>query len=242
MDKIVKAVIYKKTDWKESSYIFQCFSDCLGFCSFIAKGVKKDKKSSNEALQLFNQAELVLSVSETSDLAILKSVSVLKHNSNNNFKTLAVKSATMEFLTHLIINHDESQDIYAYITRFFDYLDTIEEKQFLHFIRFIYNLVEKISQQIFLISCDYCHSEERRVIAVDEHFGYLCSKCREHVDNSTNLNGDLLRIIYDNANYWHYINEIDESPLLKEQFKQILTKQYFAHFNHKIFIKSLEMI
>lgn len=248
------AIICKKIEWKESSFIYHAFSKKFGYLSFIAHGIKKSKNISKDSLQLFNEVELVLNKNNEADVYNMKSVDLIyTFPVSIDYKNYILINSVFEIIRQVLIDPNESEEIYLYLLKYIKYIDQIKSKHFLYYSRFIYQFFEKIHSHFFLLECDLCHKQIKESLMINNSNQYICKDCNNQVKEifsdyikkkcSTNIDyfdENLKLILFYNDAFWSHLDLLEENPAVINQFKIILKKQFSQHFKRNLTLVSLD--
>lgn len=248
------AIICSKVEWKETSFIYNAFSQKLGYISFIAQGIKNQKNANKDILQLYNEVDLVLFKSAEANVFKMKSVDIINSIPTCiDYKNFVLLNSIFEIIRQVLINPNEIEDIYLYLIKFIKYLDQIKAKHFLYFARFIFQFFEKIHKHFFLFECDLCHKKINSTLLINNSNQLVCHDCNLTVNEPsesyinpineiqfTELDNNLKFILFHNQAFWSYLDLLDETNEAINQFKMILTKQFSNHFNKVLTLKSIE--
>lgn len=241
----VRAVIVRKTEWKESSFIIQSFSREYGYLSFIAHGLKKNNSPDRDNLQLYNEVELNLRKGPNADLFILQNS--LLHNrfaSQNKYQALVILSSVFELLQHIMINPEDIQKVYDYVIRFLSFFKEIDSNYLVYYARFSFILLSIINPHIMHVRCDVCHQFDQKIAGIDDEERFICDLCLRQLNNPKPidlLDSNLKFVLYYQDSFWKMTDILQESTDFAIQFKKILNHQFYTHFHQSLHLKSLDL-
>ena len=201
-----KAVIVKKTEWKESSFIVRCFSNEYGFISFIAHGLKKNKSADKDNIQLYNEVELNLGKSPNAGLYVLhNSILISSYSSELYYNHFVILGSVFELLGHILINTEETVQVYQYLIRFLKYFKEVKKNFMIYFARFSFGLLSIINPHFLQVKCDYCHNSNVKIMTIDEENRCICEDCLKkdiEITENESLDSTLVFLLYHGDYFW----------------------------------------
>lgn len=242
----ISGVILRKTNFRESSIIFELLSPAYGKMSFIAKGVRKSKSKLLGIFEPLNIINIEAISSANSELLVVKSADFVDSKlPKNNYENYIAVSVAVEFLLNIHLDEHEYEPFYHLLISFLDYLPKVRSNQIVILWRFILRAYKLLGIDFNLKDCAICEKplEEYQKFSQHNH-GFICSECSEK-DNSQRLISipHSLNIILQNL--YHIGNQLDSIKIddqAKKVFNAILIDFFDNQFNTNLQLKSLSFL
>ena len=110
-------IVLNRMDWRESSRLVTFLSPEMGKLRAVARGVRKPSSGIGPALEPAVESQIVLSISERSDLAQIRDADVVEYfgGLRGSFVRLALASAVCELVDSALPEADEAHEAYAHV-------------------------------------------------------------------------------------------------------------------------------
>jgi len=238
-------IVIRKTNYKESSIIFEVFSKQLGKISIIAKGANREKSKNFGLLEVLNELEMVIIKNRNGDLFTLSSTNLLKSFLyKTNFRTNLLMLASVEYIRQLIIPEDDFEQLYYLLSKYLDYIKENEKNGIVIFWRFLLNSFHILGIPLNLSYCVRCNKKENFLNSFYPYGnGFLCSECSRkfHLEESLYLSETVKKILSNIYKIGKMINSLEIPKNSIVQINRIFTLHLAEHFQRRFVFKSLEM-
>lgn len=243
-DFLTRALILRKTPFKDSSLILECFTEKAGKISVIAKGIRRENNQDSGMIELLNNLEMRLTGKPESPWYILKSVNLIKcYFQETDLNTNILRQSALEIYRQLEIPREEAFDLYDLTIRYFDSLTAIPRNGIAVFWRFLLRILRIFGIELDLQRCVICGTSGNTPAAFyPSGNGFLCSDCHQQRSGSFSLpimpeTADLLGKM---KNIGNYLQEITISPAAIQEINQIFFLHFSEHLHPGFHLKSLE--
>ncbi|MCK5782172.1 MAG: DNA repair protein RecO [Flavobacteriales bacterium] len=235
MQETFDGIVIRSRNYSDNSIILKCYTKQSGVVSFIARGVKKRKKS--HVMALFQALSIVeISSYSKNKLSELKNLRDIKANTfYKNLQFDPIKSGLSIFLAEMLDlslhEEEENEHLYSFLESSFHYLDEIDDFANFH-IAFLIELSKHLGfyPHISDYTCDYFDLEHGIFYRDDKKMPYM-------------LNG----IVIDNLKLFLGTKFVDSGSIVlnKEQRRKLLKliiSYYSLHISGFREPKSLEVL
>ncbi|MBN1949200.1 MAG: DNA repair protein RecO [Candidatus Cloacimonetes bacterium] len=243
-DLLTRAFILRKTPFKDSSFILECFSEKAGKISVIAKGIRRENNKDSGMIELLNDLEIRLTGKPESPWYILKSVNLIKsYFQEIDLNTNILMQSALETYRQLEIPREEASALYDLTIRYFDTLISTSHNGIAIFWRFLLRILRIFGIEFDLQLCVICGKSENTPAAFyPSGNGFLCSYCHQQQSGSLSIpimpeTADLLVKM---KNIGNYLQEMIISPATIQEINQILFLHFSEHLHTGFHLKSLE--
>ena len=239
-----KAIVLKKTAYKESSYILQVFSLNFGKISILAQGVRKPTNKAYGLLDILNELELVLYKKENSDWYILKSASLLSsHLYGVSYELSKYLYATSEIILQIIFHDEDNTEIYKLILDYIAYQKKTSKNHIAIFWRFLMRLFDIMGIKLNLSRCSICNNQTNGIVAYSPiRKGVVCETCyrlptyKAQSIRFSEADKKVISLFYKIGNHLNILEIKDNSAITK-----IMLLHLQEHFDKRFTLKSLDI-
>jgi DNA repair protein RecO (recombination protein O) len=150
------AIILKRIDWRESSMMVTMLTREGGKLGVVARGVRKPKSDIGPALEPLTESQVVLSLSERSSLAHLKSADVAEYFAGlkSSFVRITLAGALCELVDHALPEGEEARELYAHLRAILSGIDTSDEA---HGVNWLWKGILELSADLgYALSFEEC--------------------------------------------------------------------------------------
>ena len=239
-----KAIILKKTPYKESSYILQVFSHSFGKISILAQGVRKPNNKAYGLLDILNELELVLYRKQDSDWYILKSASLISsHLYGISYEPSKYLYAASEIILQLIFHDEDNAEIYKLILDYITYQKNTDKNHIAIFWRFLMRLFDIMGIKLNFSRCSICHTQTDNIAAYSPiRKGIVCETCyrlptfKAQSIRFSETDKRIISLFYRIGNHLDELNINNNTTITKMMLLHLQ-----EHFEKKFTLKSLDI-
>ncbi len=176
-----KAIILKRSRFKESSCLCRCITEDYGLLNFAANGTYKEKGPLTGVLEPFNEVDIELHRSSGAGLYYLRNAGLIDSYmiGIDYLKTLFLCAAG-ELMLQVNYPIEDSQDYYNLLKVYCSFLKTTTYHPFPVFIRYAIRLLKLLGVPLDN-NCAGCGSSQVTAYCVSQH-GFTCRACNPSQD------------------------------------------------------------
>lgn len=239
-----QALILRRTPFRETSLVVEGFCGEVGRISIMARGVRGEKSRVAGLLEPFNEVDVVLGHSSTSDWYMLREVSLIRnHLLDKDYNNGILIQAAAEILLQLDVPPDEAAEIFGLFKRFSDYIGSTKPRAILYFWRFLNSLLRMIGVAPELRQCVVCERiDEAKIVYRPEKGGLQCICCHTPADMILAL--PLKPEVIDILSHLHEIGNHADRVTLNQDIISQINQVFLIHlgnvFHGDFHLRSLE--
>ncbi len=237
------AILFRITNYSETSLILQVLGKDSGVISIIAKGIRN--KPLCNTLSVLNEYEFSLyEPAETGLYLFSEACCLQEYITSDNAARMAAALAGVEFVSQLMVSKDEHEAYYDLICKYLSHLQKVEKNHVAIFWRLIIRVFVYLGIELDVSVCNRCKT--RPVSSYDRNsLELLCGGCFDasipstlRVDFSSEA-AELLAMLPGIGNH------LEQISLSRGTVSELNTffLQYFHHHLHKaLSLKSLKVL
>ncbi|HQH47105.1 MAG TPA: DNA repair protein RecO [Candidatus Syntrophosphaera thermopropionivorans] len=240
-----QGVLFKTTQFRESSLILRVFLKYRGLVSILAKGIRK--KPENNLLNSLYTYDFTLYEPQESGLYLLSEFTLLKEfNLFDNIPAWTAAECAAELYTQIIIPSEENPTYYDILQSYLDYLKIRSDNSILLWWRFLLRIFRMLGIAFPLDLCAVCNKKKLQIVAWEKGTGRLiCAECLkeanypEYYELLTSSASQILHLL---PLIGDYLDKIHPDSQTVEQLNHLFSDHYQNHFRKPLKLHSLEVL
>ncbi|GAB4126581.1 MAG: hypothetical protein Fur0015_00020 [Ignavibacteriales bacterium] len=176
-----KAIVLRKTNYGDSSYILSVFSQEFGKYSVIIKGARSGKSKKSSAADVLNLVELVIYKKENREMQFASQIDLINGYSEikSDLEKMKYSIACAELISQLILDDEPNDKLFRGFQKILDLISARDSKPKLLFAKFFIFFIEELGYKININECSECKKslKEENTIVFNFNTGFLCNEC-----------------------------------------------------------------
>lgn len=201
MSEIVKsrAIVLRKTNYGDSSYILSVFSKGIGKFSVIIKGARSGKIKKSSAADVLNLVELVFNRKENRELQFVRQIDLIDGYSSikANLEKMKYSIACVELISELILEYEPNDKLFRGLLRILNLISEENSKPKILFAKFFIFFVEELGYKLNINECAVCKKNIQNDNNLFFNFnkGFLCGQCGNEIYGNNLFDKELFNLI-----------------------------------------------
>lgn len=176
-----KALIIRKNEFGDSSYILNIFSEESGKFPIIIKGARSSKNKNVLSADLLNYVNIVIYKKENRETQLATQIDLINGYANlkNDLDGVKYAFAICELLNNLLLDNEPHARLFKGVLRILDLMELNKNYHKYFFVKFLIFFIEEIGFKINLESCASCGVSliNQPQVGINYDKGFLCNEC-----------------------------------------------------------------
>ena len=176
-----KALVIRKNEFGDSSYVVTLFTEEFGKFSAVIKGARSSKNKNVLSADVLNYVNVVMYKKEHRETQLVTQVDLINgyKRIKESLNKLKYAIAVCELIQDLLLDNEPHKRLFKGVLRIFELMELNNQSHKLLFVKFLIFFIEEIGFKLNLDTCVVCDKElsNQANYGFNYEKGFLCEAC-----------------------------------------------------------------